>query len=162
MEEDKAEAYYNELLRKGTGAARYKQGLGFGSNVDEVETHKSESGQFTAEHIREKLRRNKKEKSYTPLENEKRNNNRNGVFCGSKSRSVVVANPEKRNKKDTRPSSSENEIEGKIGNSEASIPLGKRTSSIERGSQFEKRQKAETMNGRHMAQLVKIIIISAL
>ncbi|EEF52072.1 serine/Arginine-related protein 53 [Ricinus communis] len=32
MEEDKAAAYYEELTRKGEGAARFKQGLGFSSN----------------------------------------------------------------------------------------------------------------------------------
>ncbi|KMT10483.1 hypothetical protein BVRB_5g116070 [Beta vulgaris subsp. vulgaris] len=31
MEEDKAAAYYDELTRKGSGAARFKQGLGFSS-----------------------------------------------------------------------------------------------------------------------------------
>lgn len=32
MEEEKAVAYYDELTRKGEGAARFKQGLGFSSN----------------------------------------------------------------------------------------------------------------------------------
>ncbi|KAL8158724.1 hypothetical protein V2J09_000261 [Rumex salicifolius] len=32
MEEDKAAAYYDELSRKGSGAARFKQGLGFSSS----------------------------------------------------------------------------------------------------------------------------------
>nr|XP_023887217.1 uncharacterized protein LOC111999323 [Quercus suber]POE67649.1 hypothetical protein CFP56_26870 [Quercus suber] len=32
MEEDKAAAYYDELSRKGQGAARFKQGLGFSSS----------------------------------------------------------------------------------------------------------------------------------
>lgn len=34
MEEEKAAAYYDELTRKGEGAARFKQGLGFSSNDD--------------------------------------------------------------------------------------------------------------------------------
>ncbi|CAK7329003.1 unnamed protein product [Dovyalis caffra] len=34
MEEVKAAAYYDELTRKGEGAARFKQGLGFASNKD--------------------------------------------------------------------------------------------------------------------------------
>ncbi|CAN1265848.1 hypothetical protein LINPERPRIM_LOCUS12353 [Linum perenne] len=34
MEEDKAAAYYDELSRKGEGAARFKQGLGFSSAPD--------------------------------------------------------------------------------------------------------------------------------
>ncbi|GLT48086.1 hypothetical protein SLA2020_217270 [Shorea laevis] len=34
MEEEKAVAYYNELTRRGEGAARFKQGLGFSSNDD--------------------------------------------------------------------------------------------------------------------------------
>ncbi|KAF9606892.1 hypothetical protein IFM89_029491 [Coptis chinensis] len=33
MEEEKAAAYYEELTRKGEGAARFKQGLGFSSNT---------------------------------------------------------------------------------------------------------------------------------
>lgn len=33
MEEEKAAAYYNELLGKGRNAALFKQGLGFGSNA---------------------------------------------------------------------------------------------------------------------------------
>ncbi|XP_021733706.1 serine/threonine-protein kinase fray2 [Chenopodium quinoa] len=33
MEEDKAAAYYDELTRKGGGAARFKQGLGFSSST---------------------------------------------------------------------------------------------------------------------------------
>ncbi|KAG9138044.1 hypothetical protein Leryth_001304 [Lithospermum erythrorhizon] len=32
MEEEKAAAYYDELSRKGSGAARFKQGLGFSTN----------------------------------------------------------------------------------------------------------------------------------
>lgn len=32
MEEEKAAAYYNELLSKGRNAAMFKQGLGFGSS----------------------------------------------------------------------------------------------------------------------------------
>ncbi|CAH8337227.1 unnamed protein product [Eruca vesicaria subsp. sativa] len=36
MEEEKAAAYYEELTRKGEGAARYKQGLGFSSGNDAV------------------------------------------------------------------------------------------------------------------------------
>ncbi|KAJ0104741.1 hypothetical protein Patl1_17952 [Pistacia atlantica] len=32
MEEEKAAAYYEELTRKGQGAARFKQGLGFSSS----------------------------------------------------------------------------------------------------------------------------------
>ncbi|GAV66251.1 hypothetical protein CFOL_v3_09761 [Cephalotus follicularis] len=35
MEEGEAAAYYDELTRKGAGAARFKQGLGFSSNNDE-------------------------------------------------------------------------------------------------------------------------------
>ncbi|KAL1810295.1 hypothetical protein ACET3Z_027285 [Daucus carota] len=38
MEEEKAAAYYDELTRKGQGAARFKQGLGFSSN-DAVSSH---------------------------------------------------------------------------------------------------------------------------
>lgn len=34
MEEEKAAAYYNELTRKGEGAAKFKQGLGFSSSSD--------------------------------------------------------------------------------------------------------------------------------
>lgn len=34
MEEEKAAAYYEELTRKGQGAARFKQGLGFSANKD--------------------------------------------------------------------------------------------------------------------------------
>ncbi|XVF12168.1 hypothetical protein REPUB_Repub08aG0091100 [Reevesia pubescens] len=34
MEEEKAAAYYDELTRKGEGAARFKRGLGFSSNDD--------------------------------------------------------------------------------------------------------------------------------
>ncbi|XP_047311321.1 zinc finger CCCH domain-containing protein 13 isoform X3 [Impatiens glandulifera] len=46
MEEEKAAAYYDELTRKGSGAARFKQGLGFssgaeGSNHDDVPTRGS-------------------------------------------------------------------------------------------------------------------------
>ncbi|KAM7275861.1 hypothetical protein ACFE04_017727 [Oxalis oulophora] len=45
MEEEKAVAYYNELTRKGEGAARFKQGLGFGlssgSSKDTVPTRGS-------------------------------------------------------------------------------------------------------------------------
>ncbi|KAA8540877.1 hypothetical protein F0562_024985 [Nyssa sinensis] len=33
MDEEKAAAYYDELTRKGEGAARFKQGLGFSSNT---------------------------------------------------------------------------------------------------------------------------------
>ncbi|GMP33617.1 hypothetical protein CsSME_00006857 [Camellia sinensis var. sinensis] len=33
MEEEKAAEYYNELVRKGEGAARFKQGLGFSSTT---------------------------------------------------------------------------------------------------------------------------------
>ncbi|KAF3498515.1 hypothetical protein DY000_02055472 [Brassica cretica] len=36
MEEEKAAAYYDELTRKGEGAARFKQGLGFSSGNDAV------------------------------------------------------------------------------------------------------------------------------
>ncbi|KAG2329664.1 hypothetical protein Bca52824_000844 [Brassica carinata] len=36
MEEEKAAAYYEELTRKGEGAARFKQGLGFSSGYDAV------------------------------------------------------------------------------------------------------------------------------
>ncbi|KAF7806126.1 serine/Arginine-related protein 53 [Senna tora] len=36
MEEEKAAAYYDELTRKGEGAARFKQGLGFSTNSDDV------------------------------------------------------------------------------------------------------------------------------
>ncbi|KAJ0248423.1 Uncharacterized protein HA466_0155230 [Hirschfeldia incana] len=36
MEEEKAAAYYEELTRKGEGAARFKQGLGFSSGNDAV------------------------------------------------------------------------------------------------------------------------------
>ncbi|XP_010426281.1 PREDICTED: serine/Arginine-related protein 53-like [Camelina sativa] len=36
MEEEKAAAYYDELTRKGEGAARFKQGLGFSSGADVV------------------------------------------------------------------------------------------------------------------------------
>uniref|UniRef100_A0A5B7BD23 Uncharacterized protein n=1 Tax=Davidia involucrata TaxID=16924 RepID=A0A5B7BD23_DAVIN len=36
MEEEKAAAYYDELTRKGEGAARFKQGLGFSSNSDDA------------------------------------------------------------------------------------------------------------------------------
>ncbi|KAF8100067.1 hypothetical protein N665_0231s0007 [Sinapis alba] len=36
MEEEKAAAYYDELTRKGEGAARFKQGLGFSSVNDAV------------------------------------------------------------------------------------------------------------------------------
>ncbi|XWS51034.1 hypothetical protein CRYUN_Cryun12cG0141600 [Craigia yunnanensis] len=35
MEEEKAAAYYDELTRKGEGAARFKRGLGFSSNDDQ-------------------------------------------------------------------------------------------------------------------------------
>ncbi|KAK1550501.1 hypothetical protein Q3G72_020175 [Acer saccharum] len=35
MEEEKAEAYYDELTRKGGGAARFKQSLGFSSSGPE-------------------------------------------------------------------------------------------------------------------------------
>ena len=33
MEEEKAAAYYDELSRKGEGAARFKQGVGFSSSA---------------------------------------------------------------------------------------------------------------------------------
>ncbi|CAN6896737.1 unnamed protein product [Brassica oleracea] len=36
MEEEKAAAYYDELTRKGEGAARFKQGLGFSAGNDAV------------------------------------------------------------------------------------------------------------------------------
>ncbi|CAH2064928.1 unnamed protein product [Thlaspi arvense] len=36
MEEEKAAAYYDELTRKGEGAARFKQGLGFSSGANTV------------------------------------------------------------------------------------------------------------------------------
>ncbi|XP_054822034.1 uncharacterized protein LOC129320548 isoform X2 [Prosopis cineraria] len=36
MEEEKAAAYYDELTRKGEGAARFKQGLGFSTDSDAV------------------------------------------------------------------------------------------------------------------------------
>ncbi|XP_022767860.1 RNA-binding protein 25-like isoform X2 [Durio zibethinus] len=37
MEEEKAAAYYDELTRKGEGAARFKRGLGFSSNDEQNE-----------------------------------------------------------------------------------------------------------------------------
>ncbi|KAK4354309.1 hypothetical protein RND71_026503 [Anisodus tanguticus] len=36
MEEEKAAAYYDELIRKGEGAARFKQGLGFSSSSNDA------------------------------------------------------------------------------------------------------------------------------
>uniref|UniRef100_A0A3Q7J732 Uncharacterized protein n=1 Tax=Solanum lycopersicum TaxID=4081 RepID=A0A3Q7J732_SOLLC len=36
MEEEKAAAYYDELTRKGEGAARFKQGLGFSSTSNDA------------------------------------------------------------------------------------------------------------------------------
>jgi hypothetical protein len=33
MEEEKAAAYYDELTRKGEGAAKFKQGLGFSTST---------------------------------------------------------------------------------------------------------------------------------
>ena len=41
MEEEKAAAYYNELLGKGRNAALFKQGLGFGSNTANAPPAKS-------------------------------------------------------------------------------------------------------------------------
>ncbi|XP_043697532.1 splicing factor U2AF 65 kDa subunit-like, partial [Telopea speciosissima] len=38
MEEEKAAAYYDELTRKGEGAARFKQGLGFSSQSSDTTT----------------------------------------------------------------------------------------------------------------------------
>lgn len=41
MEEEKAVAYYDELTRKGGGAARFKQGLGFSSQNDDIPSRAS-------------------------------------------------------------------------------------------------------------------------
>lgn len=41
MEEDKAAAYYDDLTRKGAGAARFKQGLGFSSGPCQESANKS-------------------------------------------------------------------------------------------------------------------------
>ncbi|XP_078174217.1 serine/arginine-rich splicing factor [Carex rostrata] len=43
MEESKAAAYYDELTRKGEGAARFKQGLGFSSSSSSSSTSKPSS-----------------------------------------------------------------------------------------------------------------------
>ena len=43
MEEEKAAAYYDELARKGEGAARFKQGLGFSSSAPNDDVPKPSS-----------------------------------------------------------------------------------------------------------------------
>ncbi|KAL4342510.1 hypothetical protein GQ457_08G034250 [Hibiscus cannabinus] len=51
MEEEKAAAYYDELTRKGEGAARFKRGLGF-SSADAVPQRASASASFLTSFVR--------------------------------------------------------------------------------------------------------------
>ncbi|KAJ7549262.1 hypothetical protein O6H91_07G046600 [Diphasiastrum complanatum] len=54
MEEEKAAAYYDELLQKGGGAARFKQGLGYGSNKEsEVSFSKAETRSLMSNFVRQ-------------------------------------------------------------------------------------------------------------
>ncbi|EOY20578.1 Arginine/serine-rich coiled coil protein [Theobroma cacao] len=48
MEEEKAVAYYEELTRKGEGAARFKRGLGFSSNDDQHDAVPQRSSAFVS------------------------------------------------------------------------------------------------------------------
>ncbi|RZC59060.1 hypothetical protein C5167_006360 [Papaver somniferum] len=58
MEEDKAAAYYEELTRKGEGAARFKQGLGFSSkssdtsNPSKGSAHPSSTSSFLSSFVK--------------------------------------------------------------------------------------------------------------
>ncbi|KAK0586226.1 hypothetical protein LWI29_003149 [Acer saccharum] len=55
MEEEKAAAYYDELTRKGGGAARFKQGLGFSSSGpenDAVPTKQASSSSFLSNFVK--------------------------------------------------------------------------------------------------------------
>lgn len=51
MEEEKAAAYYDELTRKGEGAARFKQGLGF-SSQSSTSTAPSKTRSFLSNFVR--------------------------------------------------------------------------------------------------------------
>lgn len=52
MEEEKAAAYYDELTRKGEGAARFKQGLGYSSSPSSNPPTSSSSSSFLSSFVR--------------------------------------------------------------------------------------------------------------